>query len=223
MNSGGEMCNCAFVYHDYERADPPHQPAYLEVVLRHLRSQRNIVRVLDAGCGDGNFTASLSDAGFKMVGIDLSAGGITRAKQRYPEIYFIEGSLYEDFRSLSKIDSFDAIISIEVIEHLYSPRYFIRRAHEALSPGGLLIVTTPYWGYLKNIVLAVSNRMDRALTALWEGGHIKHWSYRTLKTLLEESGFELVAFRGVGRRMPYLWRGMVMVARKSLVDSDTQN
>ena len=153
-----------------------------------------------------------------MVGIDLSAGGITKARERYPEICFIEGSLYDDFRSLSKIDSFDAIISIEVIEHLYSPRCFIRRVHEALSAGGLLIVTTPYWGYLKNILLAISNRMDRSLTALWEGGHIKHWSYRTLKTPLEANGFELVAFSGVGRRLPYLWMGMVMVARKLPVD-----
>ena len=212
------MSHEAFTYHDYDNADPPHQPLYLDIVLRYLRAQPNIVRVLDAGCGDGNFTSSLADAGFEMIGIDLGHGGITKAKKRYPQICFLHGSLYDDLRSLSKIDSFDAVVSVEVIEHLYSPRSFIRRVHEALAIGGLLIVTTPYWGYLKNILLAVSNRMDNSLTALWEGGHIKHWSYRTLKTLLEENGFELLAFHGTGRRIPYLWMGMVMVARKVTID-----
>src|SRR5207253_2552797 len=109
---------------------------------------------------------------------------------------------------------FDAIVSVEVIEHLYDPRRFMRRAYEALKPGGLLVLTTPYWGYLKNIALALTNRIDRALTPLWDGGHIKHWSYKTLRALGEELPFEFVAFRGAGRPIPYLWNGMIMVFRK---------
>ena len=75
-------------------------------------------------------------------------------------------------------------------------------------------MTTPYWGYLKNVLLAATGRLDRALTALWDGGHIKHWSYRTLRALFEEQPFEFVAFRGAGRRLPYLWKGMIMVFKK---------
>jgi 2-polyprenyl-6-hydroxyphenyl methylase/3-demethylubiquinone-9 3-methyltransferase len=55
----------------------------------------------------------------------------------------------------------------------------------------LLILTTPYWGYFKNVAVAITNR---ALTALWDGGHIKQWSYRTLRTIYEEQGFDYVAF-----------------------------
>ena len=128
---------------------------------------------------------------------------------------FQKASVYDDLSApFAGVTTFDAIVSVEVVEHLYSPRIFVRRAFDALRPGGLLIVTTPYWGYLKNLALALTNRMDSSLTALWDGGHIKHWSRETLSTLLTEQPFEVVGFDGAGRSIPYLWNGMIMVARR---------
>jgi 2-polyprenyl-6-hydroxyphenyl methylase/3-demethylubiquinone-9 3-methyltransferase len=201
-------------YHNYTQADPPHQPLYLDLVIRYL-TQAGARHVLDAGCGDGNFAASLHEAGFTMYGIDSSPGGIAKAQSRYPSIRFANGSIYEEMPAV------DAIICIEVIEHLYSPVQFVRRARAAIKPGGLFIVTTPYWGYLKNVLLALTNRIDRAVNPLWEGGHIKHFSYRTLRMLLEQNGFDFVAFHGVGRPIPYCWRGMLMVARRLSVQSQS--
>jgi 2-polyprenyl-3-methyl-5-hydroxy-6-metoxy-1,4-benzoquinol methylase len=203
------------IYHDYSQPDPPHQPLYLATMLRHLRASGDIKDVLDIGCGDGNFTASLADAGFAMHGLDPSAGGVARAQERYPNIQFRESSAYDDLlKPFGRTEPFDAIVTIEVIEHLYSPRTLCRRVREALRPGGLFIVTTPYWGYLKNVGLALTNRVDRALTALWEGGHIKHFSYQTLRRLGEEQGLTFVAFEGAGRPIPFLWKGMLMVFRR---------
>jgi 2-polyprenyl-6-hydroxyphenyl methylase/3-demethylubiquinone-9 3-methyltransferase len=197
----------AYKYHDYASPDPPHQPLYLEVIEHFLKQDPSTVHVLDAGCGDGNFTESLRVGGFQMYGIDLTRGGIAAAEKAYPGCKFQVASVYDDFTKLfSERSRFDAVVSIEVIEHLYSPRLFVRNAWAALRPGGLFIVTTPYWGYLKNIALAVTDRLDRALTALWDGGHIKHWSHRTLKRLLIENHFEFVDFHGSGRRVPYLER-----------------
>ena len=103
---------------------------------------------------------------------------------------------------------------MEVIEHLYQPRafvLFIRSILEA-SGGGQFIVTPPYHGYLKNLTIAAANKMDHHLSALWEGGHIKFWSRRTLAILLREAGYHHLAFTGAGR-IPYLWRHMVFSAR----------
>ena len=97
---------------------------------------------------------------------------------------------------------FLTVISMEVIAHLYSPRTFaafVRSILEA-NGGGRFILTTPYHGYLKNLSIA-----------LWEGGHIKFWSRRTLAILLREAGFRNMAFTGAGR-IPYLWRHMVFSA-----------
>jgi len=187
---------------------------YFQKVLRWLRSDPSIKSVLDAGCGDGNFAASLAEAGYDMFGLDMSDSGIQIASDRGIGS-FQKASVYDDLSApFAGVTTFDAIVSVEVVEHLYSPRIFVRRAFDALRPGGLLIVTTPYWGYLKNLALALTNRMDSSLTALWDGGHIKHWSRETLSTLLTEQPFEVVGFDGAGRSIPYLWNGMIMVARR---------
>lgn len=213
--SRGTGADEGYTYDDYRlNPDPPHQPMYLDLVLRWLRSDPTIKSVLDAGCGDGNFAASLADAGYQMRGLDMSESGIELASARGIGS-FTRASIYDDLTSpFAGVASFDAIVCIEVIEHLYSPRIFVRLAFDALRPGGLLILTTPYWGYLKNVALALTNRIDGSLTALWDGGHIKHWSRKTLSSLLAEQSFEVIGFSGAGRPVPYLWNGMVMVARK---------
>ena len=208
-----------YTYADYdEKPDPSHRPMYLAAVLEALREIPPGSRVLDAGCGGGDFAIGLHEAGYEVLGSDASESAIRAAKAR--EIgRFEKASLYDDLLAPFGHPDIAAIVSVEVIEHLYSPLTFVRRAHDALPHGGLLVLTTPYWGWLKNIALAVTDRMDRSLTALWEGGHIKHFSRRTLSQLMEENGFETIAFRGAGesarqRHIPYLWSGMMMAFRK---------
>ena len=119
------------------------------------------------------------------------------------------GELLPELRKIP----FRTVISMEVIEHLHSPRTFaafVRSILEA-NGGGRFILTTPYHGYLKNLSIALAGKADRHYSALWEGGHIKFWSRRTLAILLREAGFRNMAFTGAGR-IPYLWRHMVFSA-----------
>jgi 2-polyprenyl-6-hydroxyphenyl methylase/3-demethylubiquinone-9 3-methyltransferase len=109
--------------------------------------------------------------------------------------------------------SFDVVTSAEVVEHLYLPRHLARNSYQALRPGGVAIFTTPYHGYWKNVVMALTGKLDAHFTVLWDGGHIKFWSRRTLTRLLEEAGFRVERFVGVGR-VPLLWKSMILVARK---------
>lgn len=68
--------------------------------------------------------------------------------------------------------------------------------HHILPKDGMLILTTPYHGYFKNIVSALLGRMDSRHGALWGGGHIKFWSRKTLLQLLERNGFRVAHFEG---------------------------
>ncbi len=201
--------------YDGSGSDPSHQPLYLDRMIYRLRSDPSIHTILDAGCGDGNFAASLAGAGFAVYGVDLGPA-IAVATSRDVGI-FRRASVYDDLiEPFSDVEAFDAIIAVEVIEHLYSPRDFIRRAEAALRPGGMLILTTPYWGYWKTLALALAGRVDEMHTALWDGGHIKHWSRKTLTALVEERSFRLTAFDGDARRpIPYLWRGMMLTFEKA--------
>lgn len=214
MGDGYTYNDFEYTYNDFEHhPDPPHQPWYLDKMLKYLRAADPPVQtILDAGSGDGNFAVSLADAGFEMYGIDLSESGVRIAQERGIGT-FARHSLYDGLREPFGLNAYDAIISVEVIEHLYAPRRFIAQAHEALRPGGLLILTTPYWGYLKNVLLAVTGRLDGLHTALWDGGHIKHWSRDTLTKLVTEQPFETLGFEGCGRRIPFVWKGMLMAFR----------
>lgn len=105
------------------------------------------------------------------------------------------------------------VVSLEVVEHVFDPKLFARNLFALVAPGGCAVVSTPYHGYLKNLALAVTGRMDRHFTALWDGGHIKFWSIETLGRLLRDAGFKTVRFVRVGR-IPPLARSMIAVAEK---------
>lgn len=110
---------------------------------------------------------------------------------------------------------FDLIVSTEVIEHLYAPRTYMRLLRRIFAGRrGEVIISTPYHGYLKNLALAVTNRMDLHFTVLWDSGHVKFWSRRTLTRLLNEFGFKVTQFRGSGR-LPLLWKSMFVRAALS--------
>jgi predicted HicB family RNase H-like nuclease len=64
------------------------------------------------------------------------------------------------------------------------------RGEEPSPPfsGRFTVISTPYHGYWKNLMLALTGKMDAHFTALWDHGHIKFWSMRTLGELLREGG-----------------------------------
>jgi len=170
------------------------------------------LRVFDAGCGNGYLAGHLINKGFEVAACDASQQGIDQALKKNPQARFEVCSVYDDLAERFG-RNWDVVVSSEVIEHLYDPRCFVKQAGEMLKPGGLLLITTPYHGYLKNVALALANKLDAHFTALWDGGHIKFWSYNTLKQLLAEREFSEFKFYGAGR-FPYLWKSMVVTAVK---------
>ena len=172
--------------------------------------------VLDLGCGNGWIARCLLDAGFDVYGVDASISGVEIANGLAPGRFFQldvqSGQLPVELDSIS----FKTVISTEVIEHLYDPRGFLDFANRILTrggqSGGKMVVSTPYHGYLKNLVLALVGKTDSHFTVLWDGGHIKFFSRSTLESMLVERGFIVERFEGAGR-IPYLWKSMLVAAR----------
>ena len=137
--------------------------------------------------------------------------GIEQANAKFPDIPLRLGSSFDDLAQ--QYGTFPVVVSLEVVEHVYAPRKYAATLFSLLEPGGVAIVSTPYHGYLKNLALAVAGKMDAHFTALWDHGHIKFWSMKTLTGLLEESGFSDIHFIRVGR-IPPLAKSMIAIARK---------
>lgn len=168
-------------------------------------------RVIDVGCGNGATAGMLGSLGFEVTAIDPSISGIKIAKASYPNATFEIASAYDDLAT--RFGTFPLLVSLEVIEHCYAPREFAKSVFDLLEPGGKAFISTPYHGYLKNLALAITGKLDAHFTALWDGGHIKFWSIKTLRDLLTEVGFEHIEFQRVGR-IPPLAKSMVAVATK---------
>ena len=185
-------------------------PSVLQILADLRQNHSHAPALLDLGCGNGSFSNVLANQGFAVTGIEESASGIAQAQQAYPNCQFRQGSIYE--LNLPDLDhSFDVVLSAEVIEHLFYPKELLRVAKQYLRPGGTLIITTPYHGYLKNLALALTGKMDSHYTVLWDGGHIKFFSVPTLRQLVVDSGFTNVQFEFAGR-FPYLWKSMICAA-----------
>jgi 2-polyprenyl-3-methyl-5-hydroxy-6-metoxy-1,4-benzoquinol methylase len=199
-----------YAYWKYSASEATQNHRYLwPAVLQRLPASG--LRVLDAGCGNGAFSRVLAERGYEVSGCDLSESGIAVARKASPECRFECLSVYDDFLAAFG-EPFDVIVSIEVVEHLYDPDTFIKRVREALAPGGLFVMTTPYHGYWKNLLIAASGKGDTHYNPLQVGGHIKFWSRKSMAALLHRNGFEIQSFGGAGR-MPGLWKSMVVVAR----------
>lgn len=194
---------------------PPGSSDYINPAIRKLLANLAPKTVIDVGCGNGVLCGDLAKDGYDILGVDADEKAIQLARQSYPAAQFQLISL-DDAPPRPAADTaggFDAVVSTEVIEHIYSPHKWASFCFEALRPGGTLVATTPYHGYLKNLALAVVDKWDDHHDPLWYGGHIKFWSKPTLAKLVTDAGFEVVRFDGVGR-MPYLWKSMILIARK---------
>jgi SAM-dependent methyltransferase len=170
-------------------------------------------RVLDVGCGNGSLTREFSKMGHQVTGVDLSRQGIEFARAACPEARFEVLPADDQILLNLKTDPFDLVYSVEVMEHLYDPKSFLRGCAAATNPGGLFLCSTPYHGYFKNLALALTDSWDRHADPLDDGGHIKFFSRKTLKKAVLNEGFVAPEFVRSGR-IPLLAKSLIVIARK---------
>jgi 2-polyprenyl-3-methyl-5-hydroxy-6-metoxy-1,4-benzoquinol methylase len=186
-----------------------------DVFVALVQKLDRVSTICDLGCGNGHIAGRLDLHGFQVTGIDASRSGIGIAQRAYPSVKFIEARLDRGLSNVG-LPQFDLVISSDVIEHLYRPSDLLEAASALVKPGGHVLLGTPYHGYLKNLVLAVSGRMESHFSALHDGGHIKFFSVKTLSQLMIAHSFADLSFTFYGRA-PWLWKNMICHARKPAV------
>jgi SAM-dependent methyltransferase len=199
----------------YDYADPQARQAHdvliprLEQILS-ARSWPQGARAIDYGCGNGSLTAWVASRGFKAVGVDLSPSGIAMAAKAYPDVAFSTDVTAEHIAAMGP---FDLGLCINVIAHCADPSTGPRKIFDNLKPGGTLILATPYYGYFKNVVLAMTGKLDDHLHNLWPGRYLHFFSIAMIKQLLGGIGYADIEVARVGR-IPALAKVMVVSARK---------
>jgi 2-polyprenyl-6-hydroxyphenyl methylase/3-demethylubiquinone-9 3-methyltransferase len=165
-------------------------------------------KILDAGCGNGEFSTFLAEIGYQVTSIDISTVATHHARKHFPQGVFGVTSLEEGMPFHD--GSFSAVWSSEVLEHLFDVHAALSEINRVLAMEGLFILTTPHHGVLKNIIIAFKNFDHHYNPYL---SHIRFFTQKTLTMCLERAGFTVVSFGGVGRCWP-IWRSSFVVARK---------
>lgn len=185
-------------------------PAVISI-LTEISSKIVDRKCFDLGCGNGSIANELYKLGWEVTGVDPSTEGIKIAREHFPHLDLHNGSAYDNLQE--EYGRYSVVISLEVVEHVYSPRIYAKTLYDLVEPGGYAIVSTPYHSYVKNLALAVTGKMDNHFTALWDHGHIKFWSMKSLRKLMIEAGFSQVDYVRVGR-IPILAKSMIAILKK---------
>ena len=155
---------------------------------------------LDVGCGDGSMAGIwLASHGRNYVGVDISAHGVDAARASG-----LDARGIEDAASLPFSDStFEAVVCIEVLEHLFLPHHAAAEMRRVLRPGGLLVATTPnvaYWRRRHELLRGQFNPFgdDRSLSEPWRDPHIRFFTPATLQSMLRSVGYTEIRVGGHG-------------------------
>lgn len=190
-----------------------YQREILSRLERYLGDISPGARVLDAGCGTGRVSHWLEAKGYRVDAVDNCEEALAQARLIPSGVRFFLADLTDSALPELLGCKYEAVVAIEVIEHLYSPQRFLANIRGVLEPAGRLFLTTPYHGYGKNLLLALTGRWDRHLQPECEGGHIKFWSRKSLCRLLEQTGFRILAVEGIGR-LPWLWKSLLVCCER---------
>jgi len=146
-------------------------------------------RVLEIGCGNGDFLRAIAERGWRATGIDFDAAAVAAARS-LPGVEARQGTLIEQ-----RFDeaSFDAIVMNNVIEHVPDPAETIAECRRILRPGGRLVAITPN----------LDSFGHAAFGPDWRGleppRHLYLFSPATLRRMARDAGFgRIQAFTSTG-------------------------
>jgi 2-polyprenyl-3-methyl-5-hydroxy-6-metoxy-1,4-benzoquinol methylase len=188
----------ARTYHEalWESLPEDLEPSDFQLRSRFLLDRvRAGERVLDVGCGEGQFAAELVRAGAHVVAVDAAEEPLRRARARHPQLDVRRVEL--DGAWPLQDASFDVVWAGEVIEHVADTAAWLSQLRRVLRSGGRLLLSTPAHGRLTLLRCALS---PHAFAARFDplGDHLRFYDRRSLAALIESFGFEQVSVRQAG-------------------------
>lgn len=159
-----------------------------------IRVVENGGRTLDVGCASGYLGAQLAAQGCTMWGVDLDEEALIEAAPHYLEVRRLD---LESERELPWPRLFfDTIIAADVVEHLKEPVVVLEVLRNHLRPGGRLVVSVPNVAHASVRIPLVLGRFRYRETGILDRTHLRLFTFRTARELVEAAGFRVASVCG---------------------------
>jgi SAM-dependent methyltransferase len=139
------------------------------LIEKAIPGQKSL-KVLDAGCSTGACLAWLKPLGW-IVGVDINLGSLRLCAGRGSR----ELACSDVLRLPFKDDNFHLATALDLIEHIEDHQGALQEIRRVLTPGGLVAISTPAFNWL--------------WSSLDDAGHLRRYSAKSLRQLVEASGF----------------------------------
>jgi ubiquinone/menaquinone biosynthesis C-methylase UbiE len=198
----------------WEASPPTFVDRRVETILELLPRLGPEARLLDVGCLEGSYTRLYADAvgAGSVHGVDVSLTDSARAKG----VEAVEFDLNSGEALPYPDATFDVVVCIESLEHIYPTDFMLREIRRVLKPRGTAIIDVPRLDSFLNIILltlgfqppGIECSRERRYGSINDDslltGHVAYFTRRALLEMLEKSGFEILDARQVGQRSGWL-------------------
>lgn len=160
---------------------------YGENLLQLLKPQPN-ERILDLGCGTGQLTAKIAEAGAEVIGIDSAPEMIEQAQQNYPNLQF----QIADAKNFQLPQPVDAVFSNAVLHWIPQADDVITSIRESLKINGRFIAEFGGKGNIESIIKALYEALEKI--GYKNPSNLNHWYFPSIgeyASKLEKQGFEV--------------------------------
>lgn len=121
---------------------PSDNPIHQRLLKAYVVAQEFVTgNLLEVGCGEGRGIDWLMQNVSHYTAIDKIEPVIDILKKKYPTAKFVSGNIPP--LSAFESNSFDSLVSFQVIEHIKDDSLFLKEIHRVLKPGGIALLTTP--------------------------------------------------------------------------------
>jgi 2-polyprenyl-3-methyl-5-hydroxy-6-metoxy-1,4-benzoquinol methylase len=194
-------------WHDAFSTDPDANSPWYRLVKTYLRPQDlNGRRILEIGCGRGDFTCWLareSGNNAEVYGADFSTTAVHKAHAFAKSRQLRARWLVTDIQCIAALpESFDVIFCCETLEHVPDPRKALAELVRVLRPGGRLFVSTPNYAGLMGLYRGYLRLMGRPYTEV--GQPINNFTTlpRTLRWI-RAAGLHITGVDAIGHYLPF--------------------
>jgi len=164
-------------------------------------------RVLDVGCADGGFGATVLRAvnpGAELWGVEPVEAAAQVARGVYDTV--VTGLFPQDAAGLP-IGAFDAVFMLDVLEHMVDPEAALRAASPLLAPEGVLVASIPnvrhydvWWPLVRH------GRWTYTDIGLMDRTHLRWFTRSSIVETFVATGWEVVTLEGINRSEPVGWK-----------------